>query len=130
MTVLSEISVELAEKLLEEVSFENRFEGYRKNSMSGSHGIFIFTFENLVKFMNEGHTENLTQIGARSQFTYIDLDALKNGIVNNYGDKELSDEIGKEIEKGNSYIERLPKIVELLNYRQHQCEEIIEKNEL
>ena len=62
--------------------------------------------------------------GGPSSLAYLDLNQLKRWVYEVFGDKELSDEMGKEIEKNNSYVDTAGDIRQLMRQRLNQCKKI------
>lgn len=107
MTQLSEISVELAEKLLGKVSYENQLEACKVAQRAGSYKVFINSISHLAGFLHVEPIDGLLAVGGNSSLCYVDLAKLKPWIDNNFGDSELADAIQQETLIGDIYIEKL-----------------------
>lgn len=127
MVKLSEPSMELAERLLSEVGFEERFVGTKMTPMAGNRVSSIYSFEEAVDFLHMDSLEDLLAVGGRSSVGYLDLDQLKRWVREVFGDKELAEEMGKEIKKSNSYMDKVKIIKQLMQQRLSQCNKWLSK---
>ena len=125
MAKLSEPSMELAERLLSEVGFEKRFVGVKMMPRAGNRVSSIYSFEEAVDFLHPDSLEDLLSVGSRSCVGYLDLDQLRRWVGEGFGDKELAEEMGKEIEKSNSYMDKVKIIKQLMQQRLSQCNKIL-----
>ena len=107
MTKFSEPSVELAVRLLSEVGFEERFVGVKMSPKAGNKPCSIYSFEEALDFFETGA-----------------LNRLKIWVSEVFGDKELSNEMGKEIEKSDSYMDTAKTVKQLMWQRLIQCKAI------
>ena len=124
MTTFSEPSMELATRLLSEVGFEERFVGIKMSPKAGNKPCSIYSFEEAIDFFESGALGGLLGLGSRSSVGYLDLNRLKTWISEVFGDKELSNEMGKEIEKSDSYMDTAKTVKQLMRQRLDQCKQI------
>ena len=114
MVKLSEPSMELAARLLGEVGFEKRIVGVKMTPRAGNKVSSIYSFEEAVDFLHMDSLEDLLAVGGRSSVGYLDLDQLTRWVGEVFGDKELAEEMGKEIGKSNSYMDKVKIIKQLM----------------
>ena len=125
MTKLSEPSKELARRLLSEVDFEDRIVGVKIMWRAGNKVSSIYSFREAVDFLHTDSLEDLLSMGTRSSIGFIDPDKLKRWVSDVLGDKELAEEMGKEIEKHNNYADMAKVIKQLMQQRLSQCRRMV-----
>ncbi len=118
---LSGVTEDLAMKLLGEVAYGQHIQGTRSTPMSGGIPIIITTFQEAQEFLYIGSPASLKIIGGQGFISYLDLAKLKTWISDVFGDQELADAIGEEIEKGSCYADRIGPIKQLMEERLLQC---------
>ena len=124
MVKLSEPSIELASRLLHEVGFETRLVGVKMHPMAGNRPTSIYSFEEAAHFLHMESFEDVITVGSHSSVGYLELNQLKRWVSEVFGDKELSNEMGKEIEKSDSYMDTAKTVKRLMRQRLDQCKEI------
>ena len=108
MSVLKEPSNKLVKKVLHEVSFEERFEGFSLRERSGAMSVTMYKFEEVVSFLNDRNPR-------------MDFDDLEGWVRNAMGDTELADHIKVVLRDAGSDQERSDRIKMLMEERLHQC---------
>lgn len=129
MSRLSEVTEEMAVKLLSEVEFNKHLKGTKFHAMSGGLPVFMTKLEEVKNFLQAGSMESLLTLGGGGIINYLDWLKLKNWVADVFGDQELADAIGEEIEKGHSYINTIVPMRELVEERLQQCKDLLQKNE-
>ena len=123
---LSEVTEELAMKLLSEVDFKLRFQGTKFHAMSGGVPVIFTELREVKDFLHVGSLNNLLTVGGGGTVNFVDWIKLKAWISDIFTDYELAEAIGKEIEKESSYIKTVGPIRELLEERLEQCKLILD----
>ena len=108
---LKKPSRKLAQKLLSEVSFEDRFVGYRMRQRAGSVAVTCYSFEQVVHLL-------------RDQLPMIDLTGLERWVRQVLCDECLADKIGIARDQGQNNYQRTLLIRELAEERLRQCKAI------
>ena len=124
MVMFPEPSVEFASRLVSEVGFEERFVGVKMSPKAGNRVCSIYSFEEAVDFFETDALGGLLGVGGPSVLGYLDLNRLQGWITEVFGDKDLAEEMGKEIEKGKSYLDTAKNVKQLMQQRLIQCKEI------
>lgn len=107
---LKEPSKRLARRVFREVSFDDRFEGYRLRERSGPRLVTMYRFEEVVSFFNDQHPR-------------LDFEELRTWIRDIMGDKELADRIGDALSEEESGQSTCEVVRRLLEVRLGQCRE-------
>ena len=107
------------------MGFEERFAGVKMMPMAGNRVSSIYSFEEAVEFLHMDSLEDLLTLGSRASVGYLDLDQLKKWVGDIFGDKELADEMGKEIKKTDNYMDRMKVVKQMMQERLRQCKEIV-----
>lgn len=129
MTRLSDITAEMAGKLVNEVQYGNHIIGTRYHSMAGSIPVLMTYLHEVKTFLHIGSPGSLKTLGGSGAVNYVDLDKLTKWIRDVFDDQELANAIDEEIEKGNSYAERIWPIKLLIEERLSQCYAVLEMKE-
>ena len=108
MVRLRDPSRELAMRVLTEVDFERRLNGFILRERSGAVPITMYSFEEVVSFLNDRHPR-------------LDLKQLEEWIRSVMGDTELAEHIAQAIKKGKNDQERTYSIRNLMEERLNQC---------
>ena len=124
MTGLSNPSAMLAGTLLSEIGFEERFVGVKMSPKMGNVLCSIYSFEEAVDFFETDSLGTLVGIGGGSAIQYLDLSRLQGWVREVFGDQELAEEMGKEIEKNKSYLDTAKNVKQLMQQRLDQCKKI------
>ncbi len=98
----------LIKRILAEVAFEDRLEGYRLRERSGPFPVLMYRFEEVVSFLNDSHPR-------------LDFKKLEGWVRRIMGDAELAERITTAIKKGNSDQERMHLIRNWMKERLNQC---------
>ena len=106
--LLSKPSRALAAKMLCEVSFENRFIGYRLREHAGVISVICYSFEEVVNLLKD-------------QLPHINLEGLVRWVRVVMGDEELADKIEEARKMGKSEHERTLLVRDLAETRLKQC---------
>jgi len=98
----------LIKRILAEVDFEGRLEGFSLRERSGPVPVVMYRFEEVVSFLNDPHPR-------------LDFRELEGWIRRVVGDTELAEQIAVAIKKGNNDQERTYLIRDLMEVRLNQC---------
>ncbi len=130
MVELSEPTIELAARLLSQVSYNESLAAVVMSPTAGDTEYAVQNLKKAIGLMYVRDIDNLADLfSMRGQpaIGYIDLDALKKWVAKAFGDEELAQAIGDVLAQSDSYIERIEPIKELLLHRLQQCEEVLGK---
>ncbi len=122
--VLSEVTVELAKKLKQEVSFEDRIIGTMMSGAGGNNSVSIYSLQELVDFLFVDEYVKLFQKG-KSKISYINLEEVVHWIEKVFGDTDLSNEINEVVNSNQSYVTKIEETCNLLKDRLKQCDEVL-----
>jgi hypothetical protein len=114
MANLGDPSHELAMRVLTEVDFECRLNGFILRERAGAVPITMYSFEEVVSLLNDRHPR-------------LDFDKLETWIRKTMGDKELAEQIVDAVRKENSDQNRSLRIKELMEERLSQCKKLPKK---
>ncbi len=114
MAKLQDPSRELAKKVLTEVDFEHRFNGFSLRERMGAMPVDLYSFEEVVSLLNEPHPR-------------LDFNELEQWVRTTMDDKELAGQIADRIRKGNSDQDRSDRIKKLMEERLAQCKMLAER---
>jgi hypothetical protein len=103
---------DLSKKILTEVGFEDRLEGFSLRERSGPIPVIMYRFEEVVTLLNDPHPR-------------LDFIELETWIRKTMRDKELADQIADVVRKESSDQNRSLRIKELLEERLDQCKRLI-----
>jgi len=124
--VLSPPSEDLARRILTEVRWEERIEGYFEAPMRGRLREFIFKFQDAANLLRVDVSDPWsTRSGI---FGYFEFNELQAWVHDVFGDTELAAAIGEIIAADKSLKERIEGIKSLMEHRLRQCEEALGKN--
>ncbi len=98
----------LRKRILAEVGFEDRLEGFSLRQRSGSIPVLMYRFEEVVSFLNDSHPR-------------LDFNKLEEWVRRIMGDPELAEKIARAIKNGNSDQERTHLIRNWMKERLNQC---------
>jgi hypothetical protein len=101
-------SRELAKRILTEVGFERRLEGFSLRERAGPMPLIMYRFEEVVALLNDPHPR-------------LDFRELEGWIRSVMGDTELAEQIAGAIKRGNSDQERTYSVRDLMEERLNQC---------
>jgi hypothetical protein len=104
MTILSKPSGELAKRILTEVEFDDRIEGFRLRERAGIMPTTMYSFAEVVGFLSD-------------EFPRMDFDELALWLREVIKDHELSEKIRDEIQSEISDQEKAPRIRDLMGIR-------------
>ena len=123
--LLSPPSEDLAKRILAEVGWEDRIEGFYEAPMRGRLREFIFKFEDAANLLRADVSDPWsTRSGL---FGYFEFKELQAWIRDVFGDHELADAIGSILAADASLKEQIESIQLLMQLRLRQCEEILGK---
>ena len=120
---LSPPSEELAKRILTEVGWAERIEGFRYAPMVGDMREIIYSFRNATNLL----VADIGNPWSRNSgfFGYFDFGELQTWVRDVFGDKELADAIGEKTKAGSSLKEQIEAIKPLMEQRLRQCEEML-----
>ena len=121
---LSEVSRELADRMLSEVDFENRLIGWSMRQMSGSQATSIYSLQEVADFIKISELDKLFSPGSGGSIGYVDIEELTEWIDGVLGDSELAGAIHETYTGTCSYAEEINKARPLIVQRLKQCEEM------
>jgi hypothetical protein len=105
---LREPSQPLAMKVLTEVDFEHRLNGFILRQRAGAVPVTMYSFEEVVSLLHDHHSR-------------LDFKQLEEWIRSVMSDTELAKHIAQAIRKGNNDQERAASIRNLMEERLNQC---------
>jgi hypothetical protein len=108
MGKLQDPSRELAKRILTEVDFENRFNGFSLRERAGAVPITMYSFEEVVTLLNDRHPR-------------LDFKQLEAWVRKTMGDKELAKQIAEVVKDEPSDQDRSLRIRKLMEERLSQC---------
>jgi hypothetical protein len=108
MGKLKDPSKDLATRILTEVDFEGRLNGFRLRERAGPVPVTLYSFEEVVSLLNDPHPR-------------LDFNELEGWVRRTMGDTELADRIAETIRIGRSDQERALHIRKLMEERLNQC---------
>lgn len=120
----SDVSRELATKLLSEVQFEERLTGWCMRQMSGNEERSIYGLQEAVDFMKAPELDQLLSPGAGGTIAYLDFAELMRWIGEVFGDPELAEAIEDAHAKAASHVEAMAMARMLIIRRLDQCREM------
>jgi hypothetical protein len=123
--LLSPPSESLAQKILTEVGWEERIEGFFEAPMRGNLREFIFRFSDAVSLLRADVSDPWST--SSGFFGYFEFNELQAWVRDVFGDTELADAIGEVITADKSLKEQIESIRSLMEVRLRQCEEIFGK---
>jgi hypothetical protein len=119
--ILSPPSKRLAKRILTEVGWEERIEGFFEAPMRGTLREYIFRFGDAALLLQADVSDPWsTRSGI---FGYFEFHELEAWIRNVFGDKELADAIAAILAADNSLKDCIEKIKPLMELRLRQCKE-------
>ncbi len=124
--LLSPPSEFLARKILTEVSWGERIEGFFEAPMSGRQREYIFKFRDAANLLKADVSDPWSTNSGF--FGYFDFGELQAWIRDVFGDKELANATGEIIAAGASLKEQIESTKLLMNHRLAQCEEVLGKS--
>lgn len=110
--MLSKPSKKLAKRILSEVGYDERLEGWRLRERSGMMPVTMYSFTELVALLADPYPR-------------IDLKGLKNWIDNIMADHELERKIEEVLQADASDYEKTVRLRDLAGYRLLQCKKIV-----
>jgi len=123
---LSPPSPELAGKILSELRWEERIEGFIEAPMMGPMREYIFKFSDAARLLQaDASNPWSTRSGI---FGYFEFHELENWIRSVFGDQELADAVAAIAANDISLKERVEKIKSLMELRLRQSEEVLKSN--
>src|SRR3989304_1792391 len=111
MRKLKDPSRELVKRILTEVDFEDRLEGFSLRERSGPMPVTMYSFREVVSLLQEPYPR-------------IDFIELEIWVRKTVDDPELADQIAEAIKKGHSDQERTHSIRDLMGERLKQCKRL------
>ncbi len=111
MYKLKNPSKELAERILNEVGFEERMVGYRMQVSKGFMQIPLYSFEEVVGLLHV-------------KYPYMEIYNLESWVRNIMGDEELADRIKTLAENDGSDLDKLLAAGRLMGQRLMQCQKM------
>ena len=108
MDKLKNPSNELAKRILTEVGFEDRLNGFILRERAGAVPVTMYRFEEVVSLLNDRHPR-------------LDFNELEGWIREAIGDAELAEQIAEAIRKGDSDQDRSLRVKKLMEERLSQC---------
>jgi hypothetical protein len=121
---LSDISVEMAKKLMGEVEFKDRIIGTKMSGAGGNNRVSIYSLQEVAEFLHADSIDVLMQMG-KSTISQINIPELIRWIADVYEDQELADAITEGISTADNYIGEINIIRSLIKERINQCEEVL-----
>jgi hypothetical protein len=109
---LKDPSRDLAVRILTEVDFGDRLNGFSLGERSGPMPVTLYSFAEVVTLLNDPYPR-------------IDFIELETWVGKTMGDNELADQIAEAIKKGHSDQERTHFIKDLLEERLNQCKKLV-----
>jgi hypothetical protein len=123
---LSLPSISLAKRILAELGWEERIEGFFEAPMRGTLREFIFKFGDAVNLLRADVSDPWSTNSGF--FGYFEFNELRGWIRDVFGDTELADAIGGVLAADKSLKEQIESIKHLMEQRLRQCEKILGKS--
>jgi hypothetical protein len=101
-------SNDLRKRVLTEVGFEDRLEGFHLHERTGPNPVTMYSFEEAVSLLNDRHPR-------------LDFNELEKWVKKVIGDAELAEQIALAIKKGSNDQEKTYSIRDLMEERLNQC---------
>ena len=114
MGKLQDPSRELAMRILTEVSFDDRLNGFSLRERAGAVPITMYSFEEVVSLLNDPHPR-------------LDFNELEEWTKRTMGDEELARQIAEVVRNQRNDLERLFHIKQLMEERLDQCKKLAER---
>jgi hypothetical protein len=111
MRKLQDPSRELAKRILTEVDFKDRLNGFSLRERAGAVPITMYSFEEVVCLLNDRHPR-------------LDFNQLEVWVSKTMGDKELARQIAEVVRDGRSDQDRSLRIRKLMEERLSQCKKL------
>lgn len=112
MPMLQKPSQELAKRILSNVPYENRIEGFRLRERAGILPATLYSFSEIVSFLSE-------------PFPQIDFPELATWIRDIMEDPELAGKVEDIIAAGGSDLEKTKHIRNMMGLRLVQCKKMV-----
>jgi hypothetical protein len=112
MAKLGDPSHELAMRVLTEVDFERRLNGFILRERAGALPITMYSFEEVVSLLNDPYPR-------------VDFNELEGWTRETMDDMELAEQIAEAVRIGRSDQDRLQHIKRLMEERLNQCKRLI-----
>ncbi len=120
---LSPPSQDLAKRILTEVGWEERIEGFFEAPMRGNMRELVYSFRDAANLLMADVSDPWsTRSGLLGYFEFNELQAWIRDV---FGDKELAHAIAEVIKDDRCLKEQIESIKALMNYRLRQCEELL-----
>ena len=113
MDKLKDPSQELANKILNEVGFEDRLVGFSLRERAGPIPVTMYSFKEVVSLLNDLHPR-------------LDFNELERWVRETMGDTELAGEIAVAVRSERSDQDRSLRIKKLMEERLDQCKRLVE----
>jgi len=121
---LSDISVEMAKKLMGEVEFKDRIIGTKMSGAGGNNRVSMYSLQEAAEFLYSDSVDKLMQMG-KSTIAQIDIQQLIKWIADVYEDQELANAITEDTATTDIYVEKIKIAKTLIEERINQCEEVL-----
>jgi hypothetical protein len=108
MGKLKDPAKDLARRILKEVDFKDRLNGFSLRERAGPVPVTLYSFEEVVSLLNDPHPR-------------LDFNELEGWVRKTMGDTELADRIAGAVKIGRSDQERAIHIRKLMEERLNQC---------
>jgi hypothetical protein len=108
MGKLKEPSKDLARRILGEVGFEDRLNGFSLRKRSGPMSVTMYSFQEVVSLLNDAYPR-------------LDFSELEIWVRKTMGDQELAEQIAEAVRKGQSDEKKSDRIRRLMEERLGQC---------
>jgi hypothetical protein len=125
--LLSPPSEDLARRILTEVGWEERIEGFFEAPMRGKLREYIFKFRDAANLLRADVSDPWST--SSGFFGYFEFNELQAWVRDVFGDRELADAIGNILAADASLKERIESIKSLMEHRLRQCEEMLGNRE-
>jgi len=112
MAKLGDPSRELAMRVLTEVDFERRLNGFILRERAGALPVTMYSFEEVVSLLNDPYPR-------------VDFNELEGWTRETMDDMELAEQIAEAVRIGHSDQDRLQHIKKLMEERLNQCKKLV-----
>jgi hypothetical protein len=105
-------SRELVARVLTEVDFEHRLNGFILRERAGALAVIMYSFEEVVSFLNDPYPR-------------VNFNELEGWMRETMDDMELAEQIAEAVRIGRSDQDRLQHIKKLMEERLNQCKKLV-----
>ncbi|GEM_PF-1808743 len=125
MSKLSKPSLELATKVLSELEYADRLNGYRMSPAVGNARHSLFSFQEATNFLKIGDIGDLMIKGGSTSIAFINPQELRTWVDRVYGDQELVAALDELLATEASLAEKISTMKQLMKERLDGCHAVL-----